>query len=569
MSEALKNGLAKGRFGDVLSNNNVIFKDTIDENGNGRLEITGKTNENTSSINFKKEKIVLYLPNDEHISKMTKYVIRKTQDMQDYATQKTKEVKDLFLSVAKVCDELDEIDVYNNLNKANYDKLVKIMDDIEKIKQYFDTNEFSEIFIDATQAMIVHQEMELAKIQVRDVKTDDEKRKKMVDWVYAHKYWLFTLAGLMDAVLTAIIRRGKDSHFSHKLYDIDSYYIAGRFRDLDKKDKDDEYTLEIEIDSKKVAEVKTINNGFRYLIPSYYFNNFPHTIMVKEKSNDMVLLNSPQSEILLDEDKENVLKIENSGYDFSVLRYDFFVKNSIMEGYFKNYNNEDEEFEIEIEIDNEIIKTLKTSKTTFEYPIPNIYCDDKQHIINAKEVKTGIRLSKKDIEQTLSEDEKNMASFIASLYQPFDESLKDVYGKNAIGFLAIKENLEDKEFMAYIEELSKRFPDVKMYGFVFGDMNNRTYEFVEYIKIKSLKEILEKITIYLWSTNTTYDHIVTRKIISLDDKNLEAKYNLGIMAVVQGREEEAKKIWESLAKKYPNENVGKLAADALVQLEQQ
>jgi tetratricopeptide (TPR) repeat protein len=62
--------------------------------------------------------------------------------------------------------------------------------------------------------------------------------------------------------------------------------------------------------------------------------------------------------------------------------------------------------------------------------------------------------------------------------------------------------------------------------------------------------------------------VVTKKIIALDDKNLEAKYNLGVMAAVQGREDDAKKIWEKLAEKYPNEEVGKLAADALVQLNQ-
>ncbi len=63
--------------------------------------------------------------------------------------------------------------------------------------------------------------------------------------------------------------------------------------------------------------------------------------------------------------------------------------------------------------------------------------------------------------------------------------------------------------------------------------------------------------------------VVTKKIIALDDNNLEAKYNLGIMAAVQGRDSEAKNIWKKLVKKYPNENIGKLAADALVQIDKQ
>ena len=38
------------------------------------------------------------------------------------------------------------------------------------------------------------------------------------------------------------------------------------------------------------------------------------------------------------------------------------------------------------------------------------------------------------------------------------------------------------------------------------------------------------------------------------------------MAAVQGINDEAKKNWNKLVQKYPNEEVGKLAADALVQI---
>jgi len=60
--------------------------------------------------------------------------------------------------------------------------------------------------------------------------------------------------------------------------------------------------------------------------------------------------------------------------------------------------------------------------------------------------------------------------------------------------------------------------------------------------------------------------VVTKRIIAKDDKNLEAKYNLGVIAAAQGKDVDAIKIWKELAEKYPNEEVGKLSSNALVQI---
>ena len=62
---------------------------------------------------------------------------------------------------------------------------------------------------------------------------------------------------------------------------------------------------------------------------------------------------------------------------------------------------------------------------------------------------------------------------------------------------------------------------------------------------------------------------VTKKIISIDDSNIEAKYNLGVISAAQGKNEDAKKIWKGLSEKYPNNEIGKLAGESLTQINQQ
>lgn len=60
--------------------------------------------------------------------------------------------------------------------------------------------------------------------------------------------------------------------------------------------------------------------------------------------------------------------------------------------------------------------------------------------------------------------------------------------------------------------------------------------------------------------------VVTQKIIEKDKSNLEARYNLGVIAAAQGDDKKAILIWEKLSKEYPNDEVGKLAANSLLQI---
>ncbi len=67
----------------------------------------------------------------------------------------------------------------------------------------------------------------------------------------------------------------------------------------------------------------------------------------------------------------------------------------------------------------------------------------------------------------------NEAKFLHSLSEPLSEELKNMYKPNCIGFLATKENLEDEEFVEYINELMDRFPDVEFKGFCFNDRQKK------------------------------------------------------------------------------------------------
>jgi len=112
---------------------------------------------------------------------------------------------------------------------------------------------------------------------------------------------------------------------------------------------------------------------------------------------------------------------------------------------------------------------------------------------------------------------------------------------------------------------------MKNYAQMLG-MAHQTEEAIElYEKILAIDPnridilLAEGLTFYN-NQNYMMAEVVVKKIIALDDTNLEAKYNLGIIAASQDKNDEAIKIWKELAKKYPDEKVGKLSTNALEQI---
>lgn len=97
----------------------------------------------------------------------------------------------------------------------------------------------------------------------------------------------------------------------------------------------------------------------------------------------------------------------------------------------------------------------------------------------------------------------NEARFIHSLNEPISEELKNMYKSNSIGFLATKENLEDDEFVEYINQIMNDFPAYKFVALYID--KNLTKEIknkfgnnsLELIELKDKKDIFANLEVYL------------------------------------------------------------------------
>ncbi|MBX7490690.1 motility associated factor glycosyltransferase family protein [Helicobacter turcicus] len=148
-----------------------------------------------------KKQIKLTPPTTTEIKNSQKQIKTKIKEFLEYGYQTKKIVEDTFLRVVKMTEELERLNRENKLEKINFKEMDNISDKIDSIKDLFKEDIFIKVFSDAVQSYIVHQELEFAKIVVRPVHSLIEKQVKQIDWLYAHKFWLFSLAGGMDATL--------------------------------------------------------------------------------------------------------------------------------------------------------------------------------------------------------------------------------------------------------------------------------------------------------------------------------------------------------------------------------
>ncbi len=123
------------------------------------------------------------------------------QSFIDAGEEVKEKAEETFLKLAKECESLEKLNEEDRLDEVDLDYLVELIEEIDEVKAATQKDPFNRVFMDLVTSFIAHQELELAKVQVSNTETAEEKKGKMVEWIYAHRYWLFSLAGGIEAIL--------------------------------------------------------------------------------------------------------------------------------------------------------------------------------------------------------------------------------------------------------------------------------------------------------------------------------------------------------------------------------
>ncbi|MFW3341619.1 hypothetical protein [Aliarcobacter butzleri] len=192
---------------------------------------------------------------------------------------------------------------------------------------------------------------------------------------------------------------------------------------------------------------------------------------------------------------------------------------------------------IDVYLDDEMIDTIKANEfiekiddmydienQAFSYNLPFKYIDGVKHQISFKNHNSNQELLNSPYTLIDEKYEKfNEAKFIHSLNQPLSKELENMYKPNSIGFLATKENLEDEEFVEYIKELMKRFPEVEFKGFCFDNKAKNNTFLGKMFTLKpnsTISELLKEIEIFIWDLKSHLDLDVAKYLLKYSNNTL-------------------------------------------------
>jgi hypothetical protein len=477
-----------------------------------------------------KPSIRLKLPTSDEVNQTISKIREKKEAMLLFAQKIQEEVNTLFLDVVHTAEKLNEIDAFENHDKVDFNALSVLMERIDRVKNYFADPMFADIFLDAAQAVIMHEEMELAKLEVWEPKTDEDRRNKMISWVKMHGSWLFSLAGIVDAVLIAITRAGAETSIISSVSQI-ANFISGYIFDIhdDKK----VFRVEIFIDNESIGCYNADLNFKHYMlnrvgkgrfcceIPAKFFDDNEHTILVKEQESGMYLSGDLRPVILLESQK-----IYGAVYQKSPFSYYGWCKKIAS----------DEIQSVDIFIDHKYVESIAADCKIdafkylfgdqgygFKYIIPEKYLDAQEHIIHFYTTNNVISLADGEYNFSLTENDLvdiHKELFLQSLDGVVTDQVNHLYCPNTVGFLASKENLDNKAFVEYVKQIMDDFQTYKFKVFYLDQRLEREIKekfknsSIQLFELKNMREIFENIEVYLVTNEKTFNNKIENSIVN-------------------------------------------------------
>lgn len=195
---------------DIRSSQSFMKTFNCTEGGariDGTIELPfGNFIEQYVDMKQKKQKIVLKNPFLKETKKAVKQYTQQFNYMEKYIQNKKAKVESLFLELMKFLEKAELFHKNNQLEKIDLKKVDSLILKLETIKNFFKESLFEAVVFDFLKSYIISQELDIAKLQVRIVHNVEEEKAKKLEWLYVHRFWLFSLAGGMEAILDTLCK---------------------------------------------------------------------------------------------------------------------------------------------------------------------------------------------------------------------------------------------------------------------------------------------------------------------------------------------------------------------------
>lgn len=159
-------------------------------------------------VDFSTPKSHFSIPNtpEEESVKYKQQIIEKVNLWLQDTVNRQEVIEEAFIEIQEASENFVTLLEENRLDEITFETLIPLMDKIDTIKAYLGEPIFKQLYYDILQSMLLHFELDFVKIEVMKVEDEEDKKAKMISWLLAHRYWLFTFAGGIDAEREIIMR---------------------------------------------------------------------------------------------------------------------------------------------------------------------------------------------------------------------------------------------------------------------------------------------------------------------------------------------------------------------------
>ena len=171
----------------------------------GSLEIPFKEVLGKYRIDSKKEAIRLLALTSEESALNLEKAKAKIETILKEGKELQERIQKTFLIIAQECKVLENIEKEEALKVLDMAKTIFLLDEISAIRKYIEKNDvFKKFMVNLSQSILSHEEFKLAKIRVMYVDNPEDNQLKALQWILEHRYWLFSLSGIIDNTLRIV-----------------------------------------------------------------------------------------------------------------------------------------------------------------------------------------------------------------------------------------------------------------------------------------------------------------------------------------------------------------------------
>ncbi len=152
-----------------------------------------------------KEKIALEAVDKEEVQLIKQKVRDKFDVIVKESSALQQSINEAFLKISEATKKLENKNEEEMLSLLGVGETIELLDTISTIRGKVEKSEiYTKFLASIMQPLLYNMELELAEIKVRYVDNPKDNQKKALQWILAHRFWLFSFSGTIENLLHII-----------------------------------------------------------------------------------------------------------------------------------------------------------------------------------------------------------------------------------------------------------------------------------------------------------------------------------------------------------------------------